>query len=131
MNEALRYTALVLAVLVCVLLLKKAEPTAATAVSLIGAAAIGAAAVTAFSVVVDFLRETEPMIEGAEGVVPLLLKVLATVLTTGFGAQACRDCGEGSLAMQLEFLGGVLAFVQVLPLLGGVFSMLREMAGLV
>ena len=129
MEEAIRYTAMAIAALLCGLLLRKAEPAAATSISLITAAAIGTAAVTVFSVVGEFLRETEALMSGAEGTVSLLLKVLATVLVTGFGAQMCRDCGEGSLAMQLGLLGGMLAFAEVLPLVTGVFEMLRSMAG--
>lgn len=129
MEEAIRFTALAIAAVLCGLLLKKAEPTAATAISLIAAAAIGTAAVTSFSAAGEFVREVGSLVPGAEGTVALLLKVLATVLITGFGAQMCRDCGEGALAMQLELLGGMLAFVEVLPLLSGVFSMLRAMAG--
>ncbi len=129
MEEAIRYTALAVTALLCGLLLRKAEPTAATAISLIAAAAIGTAAVTVFSVVGEFIREAESLIPGAEGTTALLLKVLATVLITGFGAQMCRDCGEGSLAMQLELLGGLLAFTEALPLVTGVLALLRSLAG--
>ena len=129
MEEAIRYTALALTALICVLVLKKAEPNVATVVSLAVATAIGTAALTAFSVAADFIRERTAA-EDAVGVMPILLKVIGTVWITGFGAQTCRDCGEGTLAMQLELLGGALAFVQVLPLLSAVLTMLGSLSGL-
>ncbi|MBR5520196.1 MAG: stage III sporulation AC/AD family protein [Clostridia bacterium] len=129
MEEAIRYTALAITALICVLVLKKAEPNVAIAISLAAAAMVGTAALTAFSVVADFVRE-RAAVEDTAGIVPILMKVIGTVWITGFGVQTCRDCGEGTLAMQLELLGGVLAFVQVLPLLSAVFTMLESLCAL-
>ena len=129
MEEALRYTALALTAVFCVLLLKKAEPTFAATVSLLAAVGVGLAAVTAFSVVSETILENSRMPGVLTEAFPLLLQVLGIVWLTSFGAQVCRDCGEGALAMQLEWLGCALAFVRALPLLSGVTALLQTLMG--
>ena len=122
----MRYTSFAIAAVLCAMLIKKAEPSYAFLVTLTASILVCIAAVAAISVLTDSPRETESFFQGAEGAVGILIKILGITVTTCFGAQVCRDCGEGSLAFQLELLGGALGLIHALPLLSGVLAILRS-----
>lgn len=46
-----------------------------------------------------------------------ILKVIAIAYITEFGAQICRDAGEGAIAAKVEFAGKVLIMVIAIPIL--------------
>ncbi|PWL53446.1 MAG: hypothetical protein DBY36_03110 [Clostridiales bacterium] len=129
MEEAVRYTSFAIAAVLCAVLIKKAEPSYGFMLTLTASICVCVAAMAALSVLADYARETEDLFKGAEGAVEILIKILGITLTTCFGAQVCRDCGEGSLAFQLELLGGALGLINALPLLSGVLAILRSFMG--
>lgn len=129
MDEAIRWTSFALTALMCALLLRRAEPSHGLILSLAVSAIIGLAALSGFSFLTAYLHANELLFAAADGTVSILFRILGITLTTCFGAQACRDCGEGSLAMQLELLGGILSLVNALPLMSGVLTLLQSFNG--
>lgn len=125
MEEAIRWTSFVLAALLCVLLIKKAEPSYGFVLTLAVSVMVAVAAISGISVLTDYLRDHASLFSGVSDTVFILFRILGITLMTGFGAQTCRDCGEGTLAMQLELLGGTLSLVQALPLLTEILSLLH------
>ena len=46
-----------------------------------------------------------------------LLRVIGVAYIAEFGAQVCRDAGEGSIAMKIELAGKLLLLVMAIPIL--------------
>ncbi|MCR4427112.1 MAG: stage III sporulation protein AD [Firmicutes bacterium] len=55
---------------------------------------------------------------GISGVyINTVLRVMGVAYLAGFGAQVCRDAGEGALAAKVEMAGKVLILVMSMPLM--------------
>ena len=122
MDEAVKYTLIALAAVICALVVKKNEPGFALLIT-ICAVLVGAYALMgAITVIKDFAVQISDMSQTVEGAVVILFKVLGISIITRIGAQLCKDAGEGSLGVKLELLGSALAVITALPLLSGVFS---------
>lgn len=46
-----------------------------------------------------------------------LLRVIGVAYIAEFGAQVCRDAGEGSIAMKIELAGKLIILVMAIPIL--------------
>lgn len=53
-----------------------------------------------------------------------ILKVIGIAYITEFGAQVCRDAGEGSIASKIEFAGKVLIMVLAVPVLAALLDII-------
>lgn len=53
-----------------------------------------------------------------------ILKVIAIAYITEFGAQICRDAGEGSIASKIELAGKVLIMVVAIPILAALMDIM-------
>jgi stage III sporulation protein AD len=64
------------------------------------------------------------------GVEPFYLgtvfKVIAVAYLTGFGAQICRDAGEGALAMKVELAGKVAILILAVPVMTAILQLLLK-----
>ncbi|HQD40593.1 MAG: stage III sporulation protein AD [Firmicutes bacterium] len=70
-------------------------------------------------------------LSGRAGLDPLYLGLV--VKTTGiaylgsFGAQTCRDMGEGALADKIELATKVIIMILALPVLGGILGLVEQL----
>ena len=51
-----------------------------------------------------------------------LLRVIGIAYIAEFGAQVCRDAGEGSIAAKIEFAGKLIILVMAIPMLMAVLQ---------
>ncbi|WP_110953173.1 stage III sporulation protein AD [Anaerosinus massiliensis] len=51
-----------------------------------------------------------------------LLKIIGIAYITEFGAQVCRDAGEGAIAGKIEFAGKVMVMVMAIPIIALVIN---------
>ncbi len=51
-----------------------------------------------------------------------LLRVVGVAYIAEFGAQVCRDAGEGSIAAKIEFAGKLIILVMAIPILMAVLE---------
>jgi len=58
------------------------------------------------------------------GYFDVLLRTLAAAYITAFGSQICKDAGEDSLAMVVEFAGKLVIMIIALPIVVGVVDVL-------
>ena len=54
----------------------------------------------------------------------VLLRTIAVTYVTAFGSQICKDAGEKSLAITVEFAGKVVVMIIALPIILGVIDAL-------
>lgn len=52
----------------------------------------------------------------------ILLRVIGVAYLAEFGAQVCRDAGEGNIAIKIEFAGKILILVMAVPVLVAVLE---------
>jgi stage III sporulation protein AD len=57
----------------------------------------------------------------------ILLKIIAIAYIAEFGAQICRDAGEGALAVKIEFAAKILVLVLAVPILAAVLQVLLRL----
>ena len=55
-----------------------------------------------------------------------ILKVIGIAYITEFGAQICRDAGEGSIASKIEFAGKVLIMAIAVPIYAALFDIILK-----
>lgn len=53
----------------------------------------------------------------------LILKIIGVAYLAGFGAQICRDAGEGALALKLELAGKIAILFLAAPVMGAIMEM--------
>lgn len=56
-----------------------------------------------------------------------ILKIVGVAYIADFGAQMCRDAGEGALAVKVEFAAKVLIMMLALPVIMGLMELLLEL----
>ncbi len=56
-----------------------------------------------------------------------ILKVIAIAYITEFGAQVCKDAGEGSIASKIEFAGKVLIMIMAVPILAALLDVVSKL----
>lgn len=56
-----------------------------------------------------------------------LIKILGITYLTQFSAQACRDAGEGAIAVKLELAGKILILTLSLPILEMVLELIKNL----
>ncbi len=55
-----------------------------------------------------------------------VLKIIGIAYIAEFGAQICRDAGEGAVANKIEFAAKVIVMVLAIPIIIAVFDMLLK-----
>jgi stage III sporulation protein AD len=56
-----------------------------------------------------------------------ILKIVGIAYLADFGAQICRDAGEGALATKVEFAAKVLILMLALPIVAGLLDLLLKL----
>lgn len=56
-----------------------------------------------------------------------ILKIIGIAYLADFGAQICRDAGEGALATKVEFAAKVLILMLALPIIVGLLDLLLKL----
>jgi stage III sporulation protein AD len=52
-----------------------------------------------------------------------ILKIIAIAYISEFGAQICRDAGQGAIASKIEFAAKIMVVVMAVPIIGAVLEM--------
>jgi stage III sporulation protein AD len=55
-----------------------------------------------------------------------IMKVIAIAYITEFGAQICRDSGEGTIASKIELAGKVMIMVAAIPILAALLDTITK-----
>lgn len=56
-----------------------------------------------------------------------IFKIVGIAYVSEFGAQVCRDAGEGAIASKIEFAGKILIMVLSVPILLALFNLIIEL----
>ena len=99
------------------LIIKSQKPELAVQLSLTLAIVIFLFVLTKISVVLTLFQDLADKANVSPLYFNTILKVIGIAYVTEFGAQICRDAGEGAVAGKIEFAGKVLIVVMAVPVL--------------
>ena len=99
------------------LILKKFKPEISLQVSIVAGVVIFALMVTKLSLVLNLLNNITTKININLVYLSTILKIIAIAYIAEFASEVCRDAGEGSIAMKVEFAGKILIIVLAVPIL--------------
>lgn len=122
--EIVQIVGLALVAAVLVVVLRPLRPEMALLLSVAAGVVLFLLVVDKVAAVVGVMRE----LAGRAGVnvlyLGLTLKIVGIAYIAEFGAQICRDAGEGALAAKVELAGKVLVLVLAVPVLVAVLDTL-------
>jgi len=99
------------------LIIRSQKPELAVQLSLTLAVVIFLFVLTKISVVLTLFQDLADKANVSPLYFNTILKVIGIAYVTEFGAQICRDAGEGAVAGKIEFAGKVLIVVMAVPVL--------------
>ena len=115
--DIFRVTGIGLSAMVLAVLLRGQRPETAIQISLLASAVI-------FFITVPYIRSLTTLfadISNRIGVdikyITLVMKVIGIAYVTQFGAELCRDAGEGSIASGIELAGTVVIMTMSMPVM--------------
>jgi len=104
--------------------LKEEKPEMAFAISIVTGLVIFVFVITKLNSVMMVLKHFAAKANIDVLYFSTILKVIAIAYITEFGAQICRDAGEGAIASKVEFAGKVLIMVIAIPILAALMDIM-------
>jgi len=104
--------------------LKEEKPEMAVAISIVTGLVIFVFVITKLNSVMMVLKHFAAKANIDILYFSTILKVIAIAYITEFGAQICRDAGEGAIAAKVEFAGKVLIMVIAIPILAALMDIM-------
>lgn len=99
------------------LIIKRERPELAVQLSLALVVMVFLIILGKISVVLDLFRDLAEKANISQMYLNTILKIIGIAYITEFGAQVCRDAGEGAIAGKIEFAGKVFVMVMAIPII--------------
>jgi len=99
------------------LVIRSQRPDIAVQLSIALATIIFLMVLGKISVVLDLFRDLAEKAGVGQIYLNTILKIIGIAYITEFGAQVCRDAGEGAVASKIEFAGKVMVMVMAIPII--------------
>jgi len=100
-----------------ILIIKQQRPELAIQLGLTLSAIIFLMVLSKLTVVLDLFRDLAEKANISQMYLNTILKIIGIAYVTEFGAQVCRDAGEGAVAGKIEFAGKILVMVLAVPII--------------
>jgi len=115
--EMIQIIGLGFVVTLLILIIKQQRPEIAVQLSLALATIIFLMVLSKINVVLNLFRDMAAKANISSMYLNTILKIIGIAYVTEFGAQVCRDAGEGAVAGKIEFAGKVLVMVMAIPII--------------
>ncbi|MCE5287354.1 MAG: stage III sporulation protein AD [Pelosinus sp.] len=100
-----------------ILIIKRERPEFAMQLSLALTAIILIVLLAKINVVLNLFRDLADKANINQLYLNTILKIIGIAYITEFGAQICKDAGEGAVASKIEFAGKVMVMVLAIPII--------------
>jgi stage III sporulation protein AD len=111
---------------VIIIILRKQKPEIAVQVSIVAGIIIFMMLASKLSAVVDLLEEYA----NKAGIKPVyfttVLKITGIAYIAEFGAEICRDAGEGAIASKIEMAGKIIIVVMAVPIIASLMDLILK-----
>jgi len=125
--EIIRIVGLGLIATVLVVIIKQQRPELAIQLSILVGAIIFTMMLGKINSVISFLQEMARQSNISLLYMETILKIIGVAYIAEFGAQICRDAGEGAIASKVEFAAKVIVIVLAIPVIAAVFDYLLKL----
>lgn len=115
--EIIQIIGLGFVVTLLILIIKQQRPEMAVQLSLALATIIFLMVLGKINVVLNLFRDLAEKANISQMYLNTILKIIGIAYVTEFGAQVCRDAGEGAVAGKIEFAGKVMVMVMAIPII--------------
>lgn len=115
--EIIQIIGLGFVVTLLILIIKQQRPEMAVQLSLALATIIFLMVLGKIQVVLTLFQDLAQKANISQMYLTTILKIIGIAYITEFGAQVCRDAGEGAVAGKIEFAGKVMVMVMAIPII--------------
>ncbi|HAK74178.1 MAG TPA: stage III sporulation protein AD [Sporomusaceae bacterium] len=115
--EIVQIVGLGFVVTLLILIIKRQKPELAVQLSITLASIIFLMVLSKLSVVLNLFRDLAEKAQISQMYLNTILKIIGIAYITEFGAQVCRDAGEGAVAGKIEFAGKILVMIMAIPII--------------
>ena len=115
--EIWQIVGLALIVTVISVVLKQIRPEIALQLTILAGASIFIIVMSKIKVIVDLLQNLANQANISSYYLLIVLKIVGVAYLAEFGAQICRDAGEGALASKVELAAKVGVIVLAIPII--------------
>ncbi len=112
---------------VLAILVKNQKPELGIYISLVTGFIIFIFIVAKLQSVIEILNQMANKISIDDIYLSVILKIVGIAYIAEFGAQICKDAGEGVIASKIEFAGKVLIMVMAVPILVSLMDLIINM----
>lgn len=109
-----------------IIVLRKQKPEIAVQVSIVAGAMIFLMLAAKLSAVVDMLGEYVDKAGIKPAYFITVLKITGIAYIAEFGAEICRDAGEGAIASKIEMAGKVMIVVLAVPVITSLMDLILK-----
>ncbi len=114
---------------VLVVILRQYKPEIALLVSLAAGITLFMVVLGKIGAIVEVLKDLSNRANVNLVYLGVILKIVGIAYIADFGAQLCRDAGEGALAAKIEFAAKILILVLAIPIVMAVLDILMKILG--
>jgi len=122
--EIFQIIGLALVATIIALLLKSHRPEMALQISLVTGIIIFLVILGKITAVVDLLNSYAERVNIDMVYINTLLKIVGIAYIAEFGAEVCRDAGEGAIASKVELAGKVIIVVMAVPIITSLLDLI-------
>ncbi|MHB8075032.1 stage III sporulation protein AD [Desulfosporosinus fructosivorans] len=115
--EIWQIVGLALIVTVISVVLKQIRPEIALQLTILASASIFILVMSKIKIIVDLLQNLADQANISSYYLLIVLKIVGVAYLAEFGAQICRDAGEGALASKIELAAKVAVIVIAIPII--------------
>ncbi|MBP2642276.1 MAG: stage sporulation protein [Firmicutes bacterium] len=110
-----------------ILVIRTRKPEIAVQLSLVTAIIIFMLIIDKISMIITLIQELADKAHVSQLYLNTILKIIGIAYITEFGAQVCRDAGEGSVAGKIELAGKVFVLVLAIPIIALVLETITKL----
>ncbi|MCG8502769.1 MAG: stage III sporulation protein AD [Firmicutes bacterium] len=125
--EILQIVGLGLVAAIMSIVIKGQRPEISMQISILTGIMIFTLMAVNFSTVLKLLEGIADKADLDLAYVTTILKIIGIAYISQFGAEICRDAGEGAIASKIEFAGKILIIVMAAPIVMALLNLLIEM----
>ncbi len=125
--EILQVVALGLIVAVFTVLLRRERPEMALILALSFGVIVFLMVLNKLGAIINVFEDVTQRAQVDELYLATLLKILGIAYIAEFGAQVCRDSGEGTVANKIELAGKVLIMILALPIFAAILEAIMRL----
>ncbi|MGE5583476.1 MAG: stage III sporulation protein AD [Bacillota bacterium] len=116
-----------LVVTVLLIIVRKERPEMAVLLGIAAAGLILLALLKSIAQVVMVFESLAIKSQLNLGYLKLIVKIVGVAYLAGFGAQICKDAGEGSIAAKIELAGKIFILSMGIPIVAGLLDLILKL----